>query len=53
MGVTTEKFFETQHTPSQVKSAIVSHYWGAWSGIMTHRAGQRMGRLRRYIRRAG
>lgn len=40
MAVYAERFFETQHTPSQVKSAIVSRYWGAWSGIMTQRAGK-------------
>jgi three-Cys-motif partner protein len=42
MAVTTEEFFETQHTPSQVKSAIVSNYFGAWAAIMTKRANKRV-----------
>jgi len=37
IAVTAEEFFETQHTPSQVKSAIASNYFGAWSRIMTKR----------------
>jgi hypothetical protein len=35
MAVTAEQFFETQHPPSQVKSAIASNYFGPWSRIMT------------------
>ena len=42
MAVTVEKFFETQNAPSQVKSAIVSNYFGAWATIMTKRAGKRV-----------
>jgi three-Cys-motif partner protein len=42
MAVTPEKFFETQNTPSQVKSAIVSNYSGAWTAIMIKRAGKRI-----------
>lgn len=42
MAVTVEKFFETQNAPSQVKSAIVSNYFGAWAAIMTKRAGKRV-----------
>lgn len=42
MTVTIEKFFETQNTPSQVKSAIASNYFGAWATIMTKRAGKRV-----------
>jgi three-Cys-motif partner protein len=38
MTVTTEEFFETQHTPSHVKSAIATNYFGAWANIMTKRA---------------
>jgi three-Cys-motif partner protein len=40
MAVTAEEFFETQHTPSQVKSAITSNYFDAWSRIMIKRAGK-------------
>ena len=40
MAVTAEQFFETQHTPSQVKSAIASDYFEPWSRIMTKRARQ-------------
>jgi three-Cys-motif partner protein len=42
MVVTVEKFFESQNAPSQVKSAIVSSYFGAWATIMTKRAGKRV-----------
>jgi three-Cys-motif partner protein len=42
MPITAEEFFETQHTPSQVKSAIVSNYFGAWAAIMTKRANKRV-----------
>jgi three-Cys-motif partner protein len=38
MAVTAEQFFETQHTPSHVKSAIASNYFEPWSRIMTKRA---------------
>jgi len=42
MAITVERFFETQDAPSQVKSAIVSSYFGAWAAIMTQRAGKRL-----------
>ena len=42
MAVTAERFFETQHTPSQVKSAILCNYFMAWSSIMTKGARQRI-----------
>ena len=38
MAVTAEKFFETQHEPSHVKSAIVSKYFGAWGTVMVRAA---------------
>jgi three-Cys-motif partner protein len=37
MAITVEEFFETQQTPSQLKSAIVTNYFGAWATIMTKR----------------
>jgi three-Cys-motif partner protein len=42
MAATVEKFFESQNAPSQVKSAIVSNYFGAWAAIMTKRVGKRL-----------
>jgi len=42
MAATVEKFFKTQNTPSQVKSATVSNYFSAWASIMTKRAGKRV-----------
>jgi len=38
VAITAEEFFETQHAPSQVKSAIVVGYFGSWSRIMIKRA---------------
>ncbi len=42
MAVAAAKFFEAQHAPSHVKSAIVSNYFGAWAAVMTKRAGKRV-----------